>query len=208
MSERTDDQMNESADLIYHLRSGAELLARGCGWGRTIIAMMRAADLIEADFFQHFKPVPVSERPWKREGWCNKSGQCWMGDPGGGGFIPSWRLCCPEDAQNMRVSLPFHALPLPAGGGAAMTDPSRPPLWLEMRTAYDCSTAPNGSTGDWTERDGFAAEIRAVRDWLTPEAAEPLQPCPGSSWGRWHERQRLRAILTAEANRTEKGDDD
>ena len=60
-------------------------------------------------------PVPVSERPWEREGWCDEQGRCWMGDPGGGGFIPSWRLCCPEDAQNMRVSLPAHALPLPAG---------------------------------------------------------------------------------------------
>ena len=61
-------------------------------------------------------PVPVSERPWEREGWCDEQGQCWMGDPGGGGFIPSWRLCRPEDAPSMKVSLPFNALPLPAGG--------------------------------------------------------------------------------------------
>ena len=60
-------------------------------------------------------PVPVSKRPWEREGWCDESGRCWMGDPGGGGFIPSWRLCRPEDAPNMKVSLPAHALPLPAG---------------------------------------------------------------------------------------------
>ena len=59
-------------------------------------------------------PVPVSERPWDREGWCDEQGQCWMGDPGGGGFIPSWRLCRPEDAPNMKVSLPFNALPLPS----------------------------------------------------------------------------------------------
>lgn len=60
-------------------------------------------------------PVPVSERPWERDGWCDEQGQCWMGDPGGGGFIPSWRLCRPEDAPRMRVSLPFNALPLPSG---------------------------------------------------------------------------------------------
>ena len=60
-------------------------------------------------------PVPVSERPWERDGWCDEQGQCWMGDPGGGGFIPSWRLCRPEDAPSMRVSLPFNALPLPSG---------------------------------------------------------------------------------------------
>lgn len=60
-------------------------------------------------------PVPVSERPWERDGWCDEQGQCWVGDPGGGGFIPSWRLCRPEDAPNMKVSLPANALPLPAG---------------------------------------------------------------------------------------------
>lgn len=60
-------------------------------------------------------PVPVADRPWEREGWCDEQGQCWMGDPGGGGFIPSWRLCRPEDAPNMKVSLPANALPLPAG---------------------------------------------------------------------------------------------
>lgn len=60
-------------------------------------------------------PVPVTERPWERDGWCDEQGQCWMGDPGGGGFIPSWRLCRPEDAPRMRVSLPFNALPLPSG---------------------------------------------------------------------------------------------
>ena len=66
---------------------------------------------------RHPAPVPVSERPWEREGWCDRRGQCWMGDPGGGGFIPSWRLCRPEDAPRMRVSLPFNALPLPADAG-------------------------------------------------------------------------------------------
>jgi hypothetical protein len=59
------------------------------------------------------QPVPVAERPWEREGWCDAEGQCWMGDPGGAGFIPSWRLCRPEDAPSMTCSLPHHALPTP-----------------------------------------------------------------------------------------------
>ena len=82
-----------------------------------------------------------------------------------------------------------------------MTTPNRPPLWEVMRAAYDCSTAANGSTDDWTERDGFAAEIRAVRDWLVPDEG----PRPGLSYmgTRWDERQRLRAVLTAEADRAE-----
>jgi hypothetical protein len=58
-------------------------------------------------------PMPVTERPWEREGWCDAECQCWMGDPGGAGFIPSWRLCRPEDAPSMTCSLPHHALPTP-----------------------------------------------------------------------------------------------
>lgn len=59
------------------------------------------------------QPVAVAERPWEREGWCDEQGMCWLGDPGGGEFIPSWHLCRPEDAPSMKVSLPANALPTP-----------------------------------------------------------------------------------------------
>ena len=59
------------------------------------------------------EPVPVSERPWQREGWLDAEGSCWMGDPGDAEFIPSWRLCRPEDAPSMTCSLPYWALPMP-----------------------------------------------------------------------------------------------
>ena len=59
------------------------------------------------------QPVAVSERPWERKGWCDEQGRCWMGDPGGGEFIPSWRLCRAEDAPSMKVLLPANALPTP-----------------------------------------------------------------------------------------------
>ena len=72
--------------------------------------ILRIADLLQR---QRPQPVAVSERPWEREGWCDELGQCWMGDPGGGGFIPSWRLCRAEDAPSMKVSLPRNALPTP-----------------------------------------------------------------------------------------------
>ena len=58
------------------------------------------------------KPVPVRERPWEREGWCDADGQCWMGDAGGRGFVPSWRLCKPDDSC-LAWSLPHWALPVP-----------------------------------------------------------------------------------------------
>jgi hypothetical protein len=58
------------------------------------------------------EPVPVRERPWEREGWRDVDGQCWMGDGGGGGFVPSWRLCKPDDSC-LAWSLPHWALPVP-----------------------------------------------------------------------------------------------
>jgi hypothetical protein len=61
------------------------------------------------------KPVPVSERPWKREGWCDDRGYCWMRrkyEPDG----VTWRLIPHPDqyaAAYFRESLPHHALPIP-----------------------------------------------------------------------------------------------
>jgi len=61
------------------------------------------------------EPVPVNERPWEREGWCDKRGYCWMRrkhEPDG----VTWRLIPPPDshaAAFFRESLPYHALPVP-----------------------------------------------------------------------------------------------
>lgn len=64
-------------------------------------------------------PVLTRERPWKREGWLDQEGRCWMGDPGGGEFIPSWRLCRPENALRMIWSLPHWAISVPTPGDAS-----------------------------------------------------------------------------------------
>jgi len=61
------------------------------------------------------EPVPVAERPWERDGWCDKEGMCWMGDDGGCGFVPSWRLCKPSDSC-LAWSLPHWAIPVPQEG--------------------------------------------------------------------------------------------
>lgn len=90
------------------------------------------------------------------------------------------------------------------------TTPNRPPLWEVLRRAY-ATSAPMDADDDWTDRHGFAAEIRALRDWLVPEETEPtgMRPC-GDTYSaqsiKRGERQRLRAILTAEADRAERGD--
>ena len=65
-----------------------------------------------AEIDRKLKPlqqVAASERPWRRPGWCDAQGQCWMGDPG----AEAWLLCVPEAVRSMSVSLPADALPLP-----------------------------------------------------------------------------------------------
>jgi len=85
-----------------------------------------------------------------------------------------------------------------------MTDnPNRPPLWRALKAA-DASW-----TSDLTIPEARA--IKALRDWLVPEEAEPtgMRPC-GDTYSaqsiKRHERQRLRALLTTEADRAERGD--
>jgi hypothetical protein len=91
-------------------------------WGPHDPNISRVANLVQYALARYgtpaIQPVPVSERPWEREGWCDAEGQCWMGDPGGAGFIPSWRLCRPGDAPSMTCSLPHHALPTPEATNA------------------------------------------------------------------------------------------
>lgn len=79
-----------------------------------------------------------------------------------------------------------------------MTTPNRPPLWEVMQNA--------GSNAPGEPRDAVAAEIRALRDWLVPE--ETIEDAPGRFVNGCclEERQRLRALLTTEADRAERGE--
>ncbi|MEB3165373.1 MAG: hypothetical protein VKO65_01750 [Cyanobacteriota bacterium] len=57
-------------------------------------------------------PVPVSERPWERKGWCDGEGRCWCMSTLDA--IPRrWWLVRPEPLSHGFV-LPAHALPLPS----------------------------------------------------------------------------------------------
>jgi hypothetical protein len=82
-------------------------------WEREL-QMMRAA--IAADRAK-LRPVPVSEFPWKREGWCNADGKCWLRRKCDHGI--AWRLMAPasvfEDAMQIYYAeaLPANALPYP-----------------------------------------------------------------------------------------------
>ena len=55
------------------------------------------------------QPIPVSERPWEREGWCDAEGRCygWDGDYW-------WMVGNPGSAnETITHCLPHWALPLP-----------------------------------------------------------------------------------------------
>jgi hypothetical protein len=84
------------------------------GYERLAFKFARAADLLEQ---RHPAPVPVSERPWERDGWCDEQGRCWLR----GKVEGDWRLLRPVNSGVPQLkycfshSLPFHALPLPAG---------------------------------------------------------------------------------------------
>jgi hypothetical protein len=60
------------------------------------------------------EPVPVSERPWEREGWCDAEGRCWFLFEGSSLLKPCWVLGEPgEGILTHSFSLPCNALPLP-----------------------------------------------------------------------------------------------
>jgi hypothetical protein len=56
------------------------------------------------------QPVPVTERPWEREGWCNEAGWCWGFDADD--TDPCWIFDKPETCICWTHCLPAHALPI------------------------------------------------------------------------------------------------
>jgi hypothetical protein len=78
--------------------------------------------------------------------------------------------------------------------------PAPPPLWQLMLHAYDNAPAPSrGAPDDWTDRQGYAAEILAVRDRLFPGG----RPDPA---GVSHDCLSIWTELTTEAARAEAGE--
>ena len=56
------------------------------------------------------EPVPVSERPWEREEWCDEQGRCWWFNPADPVWVFDHPGYCPNSGAFL---LPAHALPLP-----------------------------------------------------------------------------------------------
>jgi len=81
------------ADILTrkHVSNYRAVLAR---WGRPAI-----------------QPIPVSERPWEREGWCDNNGWCWGFDADD--TDPFWESDHPEACGCWTHVLPHYALPIP-----------------------------------------------------------------------------------------------
>jgi len=76
--------------------------ARDCAFNtaRAILARLDAT---------HPRPIPVAERPWEREGFCDARGLCWW--TAGTGEV--WTLCRPSARATYGWMLPAAAIPLP-----------------------------------------------------------------------------------------------
>ena len=85
------------------------------------------------------------------------------------------------------MDAPRHRPAAAQRGGGGVTTPNRPPLWKAMdRAAYPQPHPPG--------HNYRAAEIRALRDWLVPEGLLTADETD------------IRALLTTEADRAERGD--
>jgi hypothetical protein len=76
--------------------------------------ILRAATLLRAPAPA---AVPVGERPWEREGWCDVEGRCWWFNRAG---IPEWQLA--DGGPYGDFCLPHWAIPdpqSPQGGEVA-----------------------------------------------------------------------------------------
>jgi hypothetical protein len=81
--------------------------------------LVAAGDLLENYAHPTIKPVPVTERPWEWEGWCDAEGRCWWGRVEGNPGNPEWFLAGLSEIEGFYeigdwiVLLPHHALPIP-----------------------------------------------------------------------------------------------
>ena len=73
--------------------------------------------IAEAERQRHPAPVPVSERPWESNGWCDEERRCWFCNAYSMGL---WRYDIPPDPEQdwgrlgtLTHSLPHWAIPRP-----------------------------------------------------------------------------------------------
>ncbi|MEB3209646.1 MAG: hypothetical protein VKK63_12135 [Synechococcus sp.] len=99
----------EVGELVAWLGDEADQYACIQQAPETARRLRRAADLLEQRQAAPV-PVPVSERPWEREGWCHPEERwAWFYNRRVG-----WRNAIPPTLFPYTHSVPFNALPVPA----------------------------------------------------------------------------------------------
>ena len=59
------------------------------------------------------QPVAVSERPWERDGWCDKQGRCWWTANKPVPLPPTWWMVYIPQSCTDGIMLPANAFPTP-----------------------------------------------------------------------------------------------
>lgn len=77
--------------------------------------------LVKAPEAPSLEPVPSSECPWDRPGWCDGNGYCWLGGVQLNGADLVWIYGPVDWAKRFpyvhQFLLPFNAIPLPKSDG-------------------------------------------------------------------------------------------
>jgi hypothetical protein len=90
-----------SGEVVYPMQQSCDMRDDVLSFARAVLARWGRPAI---------EPVPTSERPWKREGWCDAKGRCygwdgdywWMvGNPGWANetithWLPHWALPVPQ----------------------------------------------------------------------------------------------------------------
>ena len=126
--ERYADNHHARASLLDDVRAAVEAAPEAVGQGVTVPLASRSNDWRDGytagwneALTQHSTPVPVGERPWERDGWCDDEGRCWWWRSDG--VDEFWEFVCLRYPVEHIAKLPEHisygpclphwALPLP-----------------------------------------------------------------------------------------------
>ena len=102
----TDEELRQLYCELFSLQcSPASLGAAPVRFARAVLAHLSRPAI---------KPVPVAERPWEREGWCDAQGKCWWWNSATNTLGTPWWSYEPwEWVEDATHCLPHHALPVP-----------------------------------------------------------------------------------------------
>jgi hypothetical protein len=106
----TDEELNRLLYYEFTTSTGHGERSDPIGFARAVLTRWGSPAI---------EPVPVSGRPWEREGWCDADGRCWWGRPSEEMCNSDWFLATRAEVEEFCdcsppvVSLPHHALPVP-----------------------------------------------------------------------------------------------